>query len=90
MLVEFAAFWKRNDRFAAFEGAQLDSLRQWLQYFQGLDKDGDGTLSAEEIEAFSRASNTPIDINQVMAALDKDGSGSIGFVEFLTWYRIEI
>ena len=55
-------------------------------YFLLLDKDGDGTIDPSEIAIVMRSLGQQItekDMKEIIAVLDADGNGSIGFDEFL-------
>ena len=51
-----------------------------------VDKDGDGTIDASEIAIVFRSLGQQIsekDMKEIVAVLDSDGNGTIGFDEFL-------
>jgi Ca2+-binding EF-hand superfamily protein len=87
---EFCGFWNSPDKFFLFQGEKFESLRKWLEFFNSVDTDANGTLSIAEIKTFCDSQGFPIDVDQLIAALDKDKSGNIGFEEFLTWYKYPI
>jgi Ca2+-binding EF-hand superfamily protein len=87
---EFQPFWTKlkKSNFAAFSGEKMEALRQWLAYYDSIDTDKNGVLSMDELLKFCQTAGMNVTAEQ-LRGLDKDGSGSIGFEEFLTWYRID-
>lgn len=62
------------------EGA-ISNLRK---IFTQLDKDGNGTLTVEELSQGLRAANLPADIiSSIISGVDSDGSGEIDYSEFI-------
>jgi Ca2+-binding EF-hand superfamily protein len=62
--------------------SEVDELRQAFSVF---DKDGDGSISAKELEIVMRALGEPIDrqtIDLMIESVDTDKSGFIDFNEF--------
>ena len=61
---------------------------EMLELFKNLDKDGNGTLSRQEIVEgmglFSRATGLDQEIDRIMQHVDIDGSGEIDYTEFIT------
>eukprot|EP00914_Ancora_sagittata_P003219 GHVO01006629.1.p1 GENE.GHVO01006629.1~~GHVO01006629.1.p1 ORF type:complete len:372 (+),score=68.28 GHVO01006629.1:103-1116(+) len=73
-------------------GSQIKSING---IFRSLDKDGNGTLSHDElIEGFTQAGVPKWDTNRIIQALDVDDSGYISYTEFLaacyTWRESEL
>eukprot|EP00382_Lankesteria_abbotti_P000717 CAMPEP_0113844434 /NCGR_PEP_ID=MMETSP0372-20130328/236_1 /TAXON_ID=340204 /ORGANISM="Lankesteria abbotti" /LENGTH=637 /DNA_ID=CAMNT_0000813439 /DNA_START=216 /DNA_END=2129 /DNA_ORIENTATION=- /assembly_acc=CAM_ASM_000359 len=73
-------------------GSQIRGIND---IFRALDKDGNGTLSHEELtEGLTRAGIPKWDINRIIQALDVDDSGNISYTEFLaacyTWRESEL
>jgi len=67
---------------------QLDDshLRGLRELFVSLDRDGDGSLTAAELqEGFLKAGleHVPSDLIELMEGMDSDGSGRIDYTEFL-------
>merc|ERR1712018_417529 len=72
------------------------TVQKIKQFFQALDEDGSGTLSAEEIRKFHRVLstctilNSPIsseeEVEKLITALDVNGDGKIDCNEFIQGY----
>ncbi|KAG5181171.1 hypothetical protein JKP88DRAFT_150876, partial [Tribonema minus] len=63
---------------------QRRGLRAW---FDGLDRDGSGEISARELGPpllATGAARSTAEVAALIRQADKDGSGEIGFEEFLT------
>ena len=64
---------------------QLDDLKE---DFKNFDKDGNGTISAEEFRSFIKKHNkemTDIEIDMALIMMDAlDGDGKVNFEEFLS------
>ena len=64
---------------------QLDELKE---DFKDFDKDGNGTISAEEFRSFIKKHNkemTDIEIDMALIMMDaSDGDGKVNFEEFLS------
>ena len=62
---------------------EIDELRKT---FESLDKNGDGRLSREEVEAGCKAfeNDGELNIDELMKSCDTDGNGYIDYTEFLT------
>jgi Ca2+-binding EF-hand superfamily protein len=59
-----------------------------VNYYKSIDTDRNGVLSIDELLKFCQSAGmTNVNAEQ-LRALDKDGSGSVGFQEFLSWYNI--
>jgi len=60
-------------------------IQEWRTAFQGLDTDGDGRLSLDEIRAGLEAQGLEIseDLEETLEAADSDGSGCLDYTEFL-------
>ena len=72
------------DEFVALIAKKMKSDRV-LKYFQALDKNGDGYLSAEELSSAMAASgqNASGDsLARYMAKADKNGDGRVNYEEF--------
>eukprot|EP00519_Triparma_laevis_P007495 CAMPEP_0182511752 /NCGR_PEP_ID=MMETSP1321-20130603/31002_1 /TAXON_ID=91990 /ORGANISM="Bolidomonas sp., Strain RCC1657" /LENGTH=271 /DNA_ID=CAMNT_0024718461 /DNA_START=33 /DNA_END=845 /DNA_ORIENTATION=+ len=57
--------------------------------FKAMDVDGNGTLDSKELAALCKSLGSPLDHNELVAAIstmDKDGSGSISYEEFYGWW----
>lgn len=73
---EFMTLMKRH------ETKEVDELRQAFSVF---DKDGDGKISAKELDIVMRALGEPVDkqtLELMIASVDTDHNGSIDFEEF--------
>jgi calcium-dependent protein kinase len=75
----------------AFIVSQLttkDEREEMLELFKSLDKDGNGTLSRQEIlegmNLFSRVTGIEEEVDRIMLQVDSDGSGEIDYTEFIT------
>lgn len=58
--------------------------------FEKFDRDGSGCISAPELRALCYDRGFPLSEEEVaaaMASLDKDGSGTLTYEEFLEWWR---
>jgi len=67
---------------AARRGAPDPSIRS---LFDSLDRDGSGTISADELAALMSTLGVPArsaDVLEMLAAVDADGSGDVSFNEF--------
>lgn len=62
-----------------------DSIKDLKEMFYALDKDGDGTITVEEMqEGISKMGiDIPPNLKQIMEQVDSDGSGVIDYTEFL-------
>lgn len=63
-----------------------EEVKTLRDLFYALDKDGSGTISAEELKTcFVEKLNidVPPDLADVMSAIDSDGSGEIDYTEFI-------
>jgi len=60
-------------------------IQQLKETFLAIDKNGDGTLTLEEIQQGSLQHNVqlPPDFAQIFASMDSDGSGCIDYTEFI-------
>ena len=66
-----------------FTVAQKRNLKLW---FDSMDKDGGGEISVEELEdplLSTGIAKSTAEVEQLIAAVDKDGTREIGFEEFL-------
>lgn len=61
------------------------SLKELKDMFKALDKDGDGTISIQEMREGMEKGNLkiPEDLKLLMEQVDSDGSGEIDYTEFL-------
>ena len=67
-------------------GLTEEQIEEHRQAFKMFDKDGDGTITAEELGLVLRElgqTPTQAQLNEMIKGVDKDGSGSIEFEEFL-------
>ncbi|CAD7954364.1 unnamed protein product [Amoebophrya sp. A120] len=62
--------------------AEIGNLKET---FQTLDKNGDGTLTLEEVKNGCKKQNVPLPANfeEIFASIDSDGSGKIDYTEFI-------
>mmetsp|Transcript_11199 Transcript_11199/g.20415 ORF Transcript_11199/g.20415 Transcript_11199/m.20415 type:complete len:162 (-) Transcript_11199:127-612(-) len=63
-----------------------DQIEEFQEAFTLFDKDGDGTITAEELGVVMRSLGrkpTMEDLKNMIAEVDDDGSGKIEFPEFL-------
>jgi len=62
-----------------------DDIKELQGTFESLDKNQDGTLAPKEIQAAMQKHKIPLpkDLEEIMAVLDTDGSGSIDYTEFI-------
>merc|ERR1719473_1672104 len=62
-----------------------DSIKDLRDMFYSLDKDGDGTISVQEMKEGIEKSKIeiPSDLQKIMEQVDSDGSGVIDYTEFL-------
>jgi len=68
-------------------------LRRFREYFRELDVNGDNMLSAEEFTRMVSMVGMDLDVDELKKAyerVDRDGSGSISFKEFLDCYKTQI
>jgi len=75
---EFQAMMKAEDS----KDSEVDELKAAFQVF---DKDGDGTITAQEIHTVMTALGEQLTMDtcrQMVASVDLDGNGSIDFAEF--------
>merc|ERR1719335_1225401 len=96
---EFLLFMKSYrglevDLFNARAGFSLEEVEQYRQTFEEYDKSGDGELSLKELvpvlTALGHEPKTVIQrqkLTAILAEVDADGSGEIGFDEFLQLMR---
>merc|ERR1719160_329904 len=92
---EFLLFMKMYrslevDLFNARAGFSVEEVEQYRQTFEEYDKSGDGELSLKELvpvlTALGHEPSTVIQrqkLTAILAEVDQDGSGEIGFDEFL-------
>lgn len=68
--------------------ATEDEKNELLRSFQELDLNGDGELSRDElIEGFERvfnSTNAEEEVDEIMAAVDKNNNGIIDYSGFIT------
>src|SRR3989338_3689092 len=67
-------------------GLTEEQIEEHRQAFNMFDKDGDGTITAEELGLVLRElgqNPSQAQLNEMIKGVDKDGSGSIEFEEFL-------
>jgi hypothetical protein len=85
---EFQEIWAKckNTNFAQFDKDKVENLKNWLAYFDSIDKNHDGILSLDELKTFCKSVGMNVSEAQ-LKTLDKDGSGSIDFEEFLIWNK---
>ena len=88
---EFKAFWGSDKRFA---GLQLDDeqmaiVKQIGDYFRYFDKDNSGDLDTAEFQAmYAHMIESGYALKEYASALselDRDGSGTINFNEYMAW-----
>jgi len=89
-LSNFSAFRQQNKFMKAaltVIAQQVDetAIANLKEMFKSLDKDGDGTLTLEEMREGLAKSNVevPVNLEEIMKAVDSDGSGEIDYTEFL-------
>ena len=64
----------------------LDQIEEFKEAFALFDKDGGGTISADELGVIMKSlgkNPTREELNRMIAEVDEDGSGEIEFPEFL-------
>jgi len=73
---------------ATINRSQLEREENVYRAFKAIDKDGNGTLSHDEItDALREFGLGPDEITHVIAEVDADGNGEIDYDEFLTMMR---
>jgi calcium-dependent protein kinase len=62
-----------------------DSIKDLKEMFYALDKDGDGTITVEEMQdgIHKMGIEIPANLQKIMEEVDSDGSGVIDYTEFL-------
>ena len=72
--------------YAYIVSQMLDSktFTKLREVFADLDKNGDGLLSAEELECANEKFDFNIDVKEIMRQCDTDKNGFINYTEFLT------
>lgn len=63
--------------------ASPDDIKELKQIFQSLDKNGDGSLSFEELKTGLGHKENAETLLEILKAADTDNSGSIDYTEFL-------
>ena len=89
--VEFADFLEMS---AFFDHNKRPNEWQIKQMFRALDKDNNGTLSADEIRQFCKMFSTlntvdvgdELSIEELIQSLDTNGDGEINYLEFVKNY----
>lgn len=77
------------------KGEKLDLVQELRGVFNLFDRDGDGTISAEELEEKLRAvygkkfKFQSREIRTMIKAVDADGNGTIDFDEFLSMMGVD-
>ncbi|XP_078383314.1 neo-calmodulin-like [Oculina patagonica] len=90
---EFAEWFRSPGRgFKVVDDQQRYAfVRRVADYFKEYDRDGSGVIDKRELRALLASSNkdwdrcSEEDITQALRAVDKDGSGTVSFSEFLAW-----
>eukprot|EP00419_Tripos_fusus_P056304 CAMPEP_0172812318 /NCGR_PEP_ID=MMETSP1075-20121228/9963_1 /TAXON_ID=2916 /ORGANISM="Ceratium fusus, Strain PA161109" /LENGTH=565 /DNA_ID=CAMNT_0013651855 /DNA_START=78 /DNA_END=1775 /DNA_ORIENTATION=+ len=64
--------------------ADLDQLKDWLRTFRKIDIDGSGYITPEELaRVLGPGSRDPVWFGRLFSFFDTDGSGAIGYREFV-------
>lgn len=64
-----------------------NQLEEFRECFNAFDKDGGGSIDAEELEALMKSLGqepTAVELQKMVNLADADGSGDIDFIEFVT------
>ena len=64
-----------------------NQLEEFRECFNAFDKDGGGSIDAEELEALMKSLGqepSPAELEKMVKLADADGSGDIDFAEFVT------
>ena len=64
-----------------------DEIKELKEIFQELDKNGDGSISFEELQAGLGDRENGAQLLEVLRAADTDGNGTINYTGKLTSYR---
>ena len=73
---------------AAMESSELLSKQRLQSAFKKFDKDGDGSISKDEVQAVLAACED-LDVDVVMSRFDLDGDGVISFEEFVNMMDVK-
>lgn len=89
-LTEFLDWWKRAGRERREEITRYnDKRRDVREIFDEVDTDGSGEVDASEVGQLIHnlgINMKPSELQDAMAAMDKDGSGTVEFEEFYHWW----
>ncbi len=85
-LKKYKNFNKLQKAVLTFIASRLkeDEIKNLKEIFSALDKNLDGTLTLDEIkEGLSKVKDIKINVDEIFACLDTDGSGVVNYTEFI-------
>eukprot|EP01103_Thecamoeba_quadrilineata_P020646 TRINITY_DN8988_c0_g1_i1.p1 TRINITY_DN8988_c0_g1~~TRINITY_DN8988_c0_g1_i1.p1 ORF type:complete len:148 (+),score=31.05 TRINITY_DN8988_c0_g1_i1:36-479(+) len=80
---EFYVWWTSSDKFKDLSGTKYQKLSQAYDYFKKYDKDNSGSITKAEYQQLCQ--DLGYASGDGFQSLDSDGSGKIGYQEFLKW-----
>mmetsp|Transcript_6897 Transcript_6897/g.16855 ORF Transcript_6897/g.16855 Transcript_6897/m.16855 type:complete len:151 (+) Transcript_6897:99-551(+) len=85
---EFHRFWSHEDKYKSFVGEKIVTLRSLLAKFHHLDLDHDDQIDLKELTKFCAATGYNGRPEDIIKKYDINGTGKLGFEEFLKWCKV--